>query len=351
MKSNKKNISKYDSKICYENILKNVKQIDPKERPKSNEKILFGRDNILKNLKTIQSNKSLLCEDDSRDSSYEETCDNSDKDTYDDSYEESNENSGENSHDNHLIGLDNILENVNSIKYDKSTIDEYNTRYQDMLYNYIFINPENLIYNLSKGDVIKYSNNINRLNCGIIIDIEYKGKIIDVITNKKIAKTRDLSNSYIHYITVKSTTNDNKYWTMNVSEYLIFKYIRKQRKKKTKYIANTNILDKVIEKINNNKNTLDFEKLFGNDENVKKKIIKNDIKQPKKIKNKRIYVELTKNDYLESINKVFDNIDQIDNIIEKHTNDKQIKIKQKKINNINDADEFLNKEFSKYKKK
>jgi hypothetical protein len=252
------------------------------------------------------------------------------------------------------VTLDDILKKMeNGIKnFDKNKImKQYKQKYENKLKKYILISPSNLIFNLAKGDRIRYSKGMtDKLSCVCLITgMEYvtEKPIKRLDKNNKIFDTIDKSTTHIKNITLTSLKyKQDIFWTIYPENYFFFKYIGKEKKNIS--TTKNNIVDEIINNITkSNKNNLNFDKLIEADPTIKNKIIKitpNFNSELKNNTNVETIKEMTKNDYTSQIKNVSIATKHIDSIMESSKISKKIN----KIKNINDAEKFMDEQIKKY---
>jgi hypothetical protein len=230
-------------------------------------------------------------------------------------------------------------------EFDKFELDKmYHNKHPKLLNNYSLLTPDYVIFNLEKGDIIRYSKGIDeKLSCAcVIIDIEYNGKTKKVLDDKRKVKiVCDRLNSYIEKITLMSIRYKNSYWDIVPDENFIFKFAKKPKRrgrKKNNIKINENIINDTIDKINKtsgNTNTLTLKKLLNIDPIIKGS---NNENKNKKKNISRVYVEKTREDYENKTN-INDAVNHIDNLIKNNTNNN--KKKKIKIVSVKDATDFI----------
>lgn len=203
----------------------------------------------------------------------------------------------------------------------KNLMKEYENKFGKTLKNYTLLTPIYLIYNLEKGDVIRYSKNINdKLSCAsIIIDIMYEGNYTKIINNDKIENVIDKSKSYIKSMTLQSVFYKKSYWKICPDNYIIFKYIKKTKKRTKKTNINMGIANETLKK------------LAEVDPTIKNKIIKNNKKKT------REYIELTGDEH-KCTKDISDAEEYINELIHTNNNKKCVKIYT-----VENASEYIDK--------
>jgi hypothetical protein len=146
----------------------------------------------------------------------------------------------------------NISQNSKRESYDHNKTENVYKEIYESLEGYELLNPLSLKFN--KGDIIRYSNKLDKLSCGsLIIDIKYHE---DLITMKP-------NNDLIDRITLQSieakgkkgpngVIQSNKYWNIVPLQYYIFKFKEPLRKEEKRAKRNIEVVKKLETKIRDN---------------------------------------------------------------------------------------------------
>jgi len=119
------------------------------------------------------------------------------------------------------------------MQFDKDKItDQYVAMYLDKLHNYTLLTPQYIVYNINKGDVIRYSANQRDLSCAcIVMGIEYTGQHIPTIDARGMVVDMICKDTAtIQGIVVCGVAHKSTRWTIDPAKYMIFKYVRGGKK-------------------------------------------------------------------------------------------------------------------------
>jgi len=218
------------------------------------------------------------------------------------------------------ITLDDILANRVPMFNTKLIEQEYKKKYEEQLSSYSLVSSPNLKYNISEGDVIRYSNDINELSCvSIVLNVKYVGLYKKKLLGGHIIRIPDKPNSYIENLRLK-TTNLATWWEIFPYSFFIFKKVENKTIELAKKIAH------------HGGNTLDFNVLTEADPTINDKIqkrtqLKEEIEKINKKKN--TFIEKTNMNYVQDVLDI-EYVD-VNDIIEKGCRDiEKIQIKKEK---------------------